>query len=454
MRRFYGRPGRGGRGDLARRGGVGALLVIAFLAVSAVGAVGADIELSLPAAIRLAQEHSKTIESARHDSTSAVFRYRESRAAYFPTLSLGATAFYKDELQTIDIPPTSLEIGSHDNYQADVRLTLPLYVGGRTSNRVQIDRRNIEIQRFNLAAERLQNAYRTRRAYLTLLTAQSIAQAAEASLRRVTIIEGDVRNLFENGLADSLDLLDAGLAVREAMQLSDEKKTACDNAALSLGRLVGTDPADRLTLVEPVPPPAPDDRSAAPADREIARPEILLLDGRIRSAELTAQLEKSQYFPVLNGFGAYSTGKPNQDFFRPDWNDYFSVGVSLNWEFNLGGKTGNRVNAALQAAESAKMLKKDLEESYALQAGQAVRSLRHAYETYVIAQEKYDIARHKFRLATEKQREGHLSVNRLLELEAELTAIEQEYLAAKSGYYVVETELLYATGSEEIYGGL
>ena len=34
------------------------------------------------------------------------------------------------------------------------------------------------------------------------------------------------------------------------------------------------------------------------------------------------------------------------------------------------------------------------------------------------------------------------------------TLAEQEYLAAKSGYYLVEAELLYATGSEEIYGGL
>ncbi|MBI4720273.1 MAG: TolC family protein [Chitinivibrionia bacterium] len=454
MRLFIPRPRMGLSLEPALRGArIATPVLILLMGAQVRFSVAAEVRLTLPAALRMAQEHSKAVKSARHDSSSAVFRRAESRAGYFPTLSLGATAFYKNELPTINVPPAGIEIGSHGNYQADVTLSMPLYTGGRVSNLARIGSRNIETQHFNLEVERLENACLTRRAYLSLLTAQLIVQAAEASLRRVAIIEQDVRNLFENGMADSLDLLDAGLAVREAMRLRDEKETARDNASSALARLIGTDPQDVLTPVDQVPPP-PDEPDRSLAAAGIARPEVMMLDSRIRAAELQVRLARSQYAPILNGFGSYSAGKPNQDLFNKEWNDYFSAGVRLTWEFNLGGKVDGGVNAAIHAAESAKMMKKELEESLALAAAVAARGVRHAHEAHRIAREEYEIAKHKFRLAKEKQKAGSLSVNRLLELEAELAAVELRYLASKSGYYIAETELLYATGSERIYGGL
>lgn len=420
------------------------------------GAAGASaLELSLSESIERAYEHSNAIQAARLDSSSSAFRYREARAAYFPTLSLQAVSFYKDALQSIDIPPRSIELGSHENYQADVRLTVPLYTGGRISKRVRIEEQHLRSSAFDLEAERLRNAWSSRRAYLNLMTAQSIERSAEASLERVRVIEKNVLDLFAGGMADSVDILDVRLAVRDAIQMLEEKRTIRRNASSTLARLIGTPPEEPLRLTEAIPDPAPPDASGnAPAINAPDRPELRAIDGRIRAAELAVGLKTARYLPVVSGYGAYSAGKPNQDIFNNEWNDYFSGGLSFVWDFNMGGAVANGVNAAREAALSGRMTKKDLEESLVLRARIALHDVELAYAVFTLSREKVEISRNKFRLAKEKQAAGGMSVNRLLELESELAAVEEQYAASRSNYYVAETELLYAIGSKKIYGGL
>jgi outer membrane protein TolC len=57
-------------------------------------------------------------------------------------------------------------------------------------------------------------------------------------------------------------------------------------------------------------------------------------------------------------------------------------------------------------------------------------------------------------LAEDKQKAGQMTVNRLLELEAELTETEQQFEAARLKYFAAVTDYLYAVGSDAIWGGL
>jgi outer membrane protein TolC len=154
------------------------------------------------------------------------------------------------------------------------------------------------------------------------------------------------------------------------------------------------------------------------------------------------------------GFGGYSVGKPNKDIFNKDWNDYFSVGLSLTWELNLGGKTSRNTWAARQAAQSARMGRHSLQEALAVQAATSLYSLKQAYAVLSSASAEYDLAARKFNLARQKQKAGELTVNRLLEMETDLTVSEQQTRSAVIQYFLAWTDYLYAIGSPEIYGGL
>ena len=415
----------------------------------------AETKLSLSEAIMRSQQHSNAIESALHDSSAAMYGYLAAKSLRFPTLSLSAVSFYIDELQSIDVPPKSIEMGVKENYQADFRLSLPLFSGGKISNQIRMQEENAQAVSHGVDAERLRNAYMTRTAYLQLMIARATVKSAEASLERINIIRGDVQSFFASGMADSVDLLDAELAFQEAIQMVDERKMAERNASASLARLIGVSADESLLLSEPIPTPVPlelDDRISSP--EEINRPELRVLNHQIKSAEHLVGVNRAGSFPVLSGYTGYSVGKPNRDLFHKSWNDNFTAGISLAWEFNLGGGSIRSTQAAKQMVSSARAAKRELEESLALQAKTSGENLRHAHTAFAVSRKQYGIAKRKSRLAEEKQKAGQISVNRLLELEAELTATEQVHQASNINYYLKEADYLYTIGSSKIYGGL
>ncbi len=415
---------------------------------------GAEVRLSLAETIRLAQEHSYEVNISVHDSSAAAYDYNSARSLRYPTFSLNAVSFYIDDLQSVQLGLRKMELGSHENYQADLKLQVPFFTGGKISHQIGIQQENMQFRSLSLESERLNAAYQSRKAYLNLLLSQSLVGSAKASTERIGLIAADVRNLHAAGLADSVDILEADLAYQKALRFSAEKETIKRNASLLLAQQIGLPPGEEIVPIDTAPmPPLPDTTEKAADSSQISRPELRALDSRIRTSDLLISLNRASYFPNLSGYAGYSTGKPNKDLFNKTWNDYFNVGLALNWEFNLGGKTHSSALSARQSAFSARLAKSRLTEALILQAGIAQENLRYAFRACTIAERELEITTHEFRLAREKQQAGKLSVNRLLEMEADLTSAEQMYRASIINYFISETEYLYALGAPRIYGG-
>lgn len=418
-------------------------------------ALGVSKPLSLEAAIKMAQEHSFTIKSARYDSSSARYSYQSAKSSRFPSLSLSATSYRVDKLQKVEVIPGGIEIGSKDNYQADFKLILPLFTGGRISNQIKSRKAAWQGQSYNLSAARLAGAYQCRLAWLSANMRAALVRSAERSLKRLEIIREDVNNLHINGLADSVDILDAELACQKANEMLLEARTNHRHALIRLAELTGIGDETSLVLEDNIAEPDTlriELSGLSPED--IARPELKVAGAQIQTARHAVGLNKAAYFPSINAFGGYSIGKPNRNYFEADWNDYFSAGLTLNWEFNLGGRSVHDVRSARHIFYSAQMNQKALEEMLMTQAKTAAEDFRLAYSEFEIAKKEYEITGQKFRLGREKQRAGTMSVNRLLELEAEHAAAEQMYHASRINFYLMESGYLYAIGSTGIYGGL
>lgn len=432
------------------------IFILTFLLLTLLSAfASAERTLSLSEAMRKSEEHSFGIQSLRHDSLEAESDYRLAKSNRVPTLSLTAYSNFVSKLQSVNLGLKQVELGSKENYQADVRLSLPLFTGGRISNQIKLQRELVSTKAFALESERLKNAYQTRKSYLSLMVARSVLRSAEVSLDRIKTISADVNNLYQAGLADSVDLLDADLALQKAQQMVDDKATALRNASAVLARQLGLAMSESINATEHVPPPTTEHYPSdlvPPSD--IDRPELKTMLAKIHAGEIAEQLSSASYFPTLSAFGGYSAGKPNKDLFNKTWNDFFIGGLILNWEFNIGRQVNNSIQSARAVTNSARMMRQDLEESLILQANIALQNLRLAYRAFTVTQREFEISTQKFRLAQEKQKAGRLSVNRLLELEDELTGIEQSFRTSMLSFYIAEADYLYAIGSPRIYGGL
>jgi outer membrane protein len=416
--------------------------------------IRAGIPLSLTEAINRALEYNFAVKSALQDSAAAAFTYAGTKAERFPSLTLDARSRFVDQLPTLQLPFGTKEIGSKDSYQADISLSVPLYTGGKLSNRIRLERENVFIQQAQLDARRLAVAYRSRNAYLNLMASQVMVKAAEVSMERLRIIEKDVNALYENGLADSLDLLESALALEKGRQMVDQAQVGLHNASSALAQVIGVSIHDEMEPTEPLPAPVPPDSLRGYGTEQIDRPELKAQDHLISAAERAVAVQTGGYAPSVSGFAGYSYGMPNQDWFNKTWNDYFSGGLMLKWEFNLGGKTGRGVQAAKMRALSARMAKEELEDSFQLQRDLAANALGHAYQVYLISEREYAMAQRQYDLARLRQQEGRLSVNRLLEMEADLNAAEQHHRQSIVDYYLAVNDYLYALGSPKIFGGL
>jgi outer membrane protein TolC len=413
-------------------------------------------ELSLNEALRLAENHSWVLRQAVENADAAGASLEAARDNRWPNLNVTSSAMFKDEIPSfnIELPRpigTSLEreIGSRENYQIDVQANWPLFTGGKISGGIDLSAALHEAQQFLLEASRRQLWYQTREAYLRVIRADRLLEAAAASRKRTRLVMDDVEAMYEAGVADSVDLLEADLAVIEAEHGVDRAKSGLEIARIELAILLGLPVDEPLELTDR--PPSPDKPSNR--ERNRSRPEIAAAAAMARAKQHSAGVVRAGLWPDLAVFGGYSAGKPNQDFFNNEWNDYFSAGARLTWSFNLAGRVFARSDAAEAEHRAARYEEEQVAEQVSRQAEVAFVGWELAWQSYQAARRRFETTSANYRLAQDKHREGALSSNRLLEIEATLTAAESAHAAAEIDCRLAHTAWLFAVGSDQLKRG-
>ncbi|HKK20896.1 MAG TPA: TolC family protein, partial [candidate division Zixibacteria bacterium] len=212
------------------------------------------------------------------------------------------------------------------------------------------------------------------------------------------------------------------------------------------------DPKERLTVTDR--PQPPDTSSINYSGVAATKPELMAAKSSEEISKRLIGLNKSDYFPTLSAFGGYSYGKPNIDQFHNDFNDYFVLGASLNWSFNIGGKTPHKVSMARLQAEAANHVYDQVHEQLDEQARVALENLKLTYQRYITANTNYRVASDNYRLAHDKYTQGVLPSNRLLEIDASLSEAEATLASTQVDYYIVASQYYYVTGSAQLEKGL
>jgi len=410
-------------------------------------------QISLAEALRLAEDNAFQVKAAYHDSLSAHHGLRAAKDAWFPTLGILGNAFGFHPQDPLGLGALALPADWSEVYATNIRLNYPIYTGGRRTNDVRRQQETLNAASSQISAERLANAYECRKAYIGLLIAGRMVESANASMKRVLLIRTHVGNLFEAGMADSLDVLEAEISIRGAERLLEEARGERRNASTALARLLAIPGEETIVPTEFIPDPELP-RVDPPASADIAgRPELSTASHKIESARYQRSIVKAGFLPVVNGMGGYALVKPNIGEREGDWQDIWWLGLTLSWDLNLGGQEFSQNDQALEQVLSLEMKRKDLEESLLLQARIAWSDIDKAYAVYGIRRDEYNLASRRFALAVDVQKAGRMTVNRLLELEADLTQTQQQFEAARLKYHAAVTDYLYAVGSDAIREG-
>jgi len=250
--------------------------------------------------------------------------------------------------------------------------------------------------------------------------------------------------MYDAGTADSVDLYEAELAVNNASLAVDQAASGRRSREIVLSMLLGLEPEVSIRLTEAYPAP-----SEVPEEQVVLNDNKAELVGARSAIELNRsiiRLNKASYMPDLAVFAGYAYGKPNLSPFEKDFNGNATVGATLNWSFNLGGRTGAQVRAARQRLEASRHEYDRVHEALLQQARIAYESLKLAYTGYRTAETSYRIAADNYRLAKVKNREGVLSPNHLLDTEAALSQAEAMLASSEADYRLALNQYEYLVG--------
>ena len=140
--------------------------------------------------------------------------------------------------------------------------------------------------------------------------AERMIDAALAAQKRTLIISDNVKSLYEAGTADSVDLLEARLAVSQAQLAVDQAQTARRSSEIRLASLLGIESSESLNAIDSFPEPS---LANSPDMLSDSKPEMMAAEANILLLQSRRQLARSDYWPSLSAYGGYSYGKPNID---------------------------------------------------------------------------------------------------------------------------------------------
>jgi outer membrane protein len=428
-------------------------VILLLLIVTSVSTSARD--LSLGDAYTLARQHAYSLKKAAAERQAAESALNAAKSERFPTLSAAAGARYISYVPTlnINIPPNlhlTREVGTKENYQTDLLLTMPILTGGKIGGAIDLAKATRDYYQALEQAD-IDQLYRlTRVEYLGLYRMDRALGAANAALKRTRVIAADVDSAFAGGVADSVDVLEAQLAVSNAEFGVKRAESDRRSSEIRLDVLLGLPADESLNLTAELPSPEP---AELPSTVASDKPELAAADMGVKMNQSAVKLSKANYFPTLSAFGGYSYGKPNLDRFNNTWNDYFTVGATLSWSFNLWGKTVHKSSQARWNLEASRQQRDNVAEQLDRGAKLAIEQVKLAYERYRNAQQQYTISSNNYRLAKMKHDEGALSTNHLLEIDANLTVAEASLAAAEAGYHIAMSNYYYAVGSPELREG-
>lgn len=344
------REGAAGRAPAAVIGLLCALAGVPALAMPSPALAQRADTLGLTSLLERALATHPAARGARARVEAAEAGVGQARAAYLPSLGLGATAARHQEPMVVaplhGFDPTQPPLFDRTLYQGQLAAGYTLYDGGGRSARA---RRAAELLDAAGAARREADATllaRTTQAYLDVLTAREVRAAHVRRTEALAAERARVALLLEAGRAARVALLRAQAAESQARAERVRSQGDVLVAERELARLTGL-PTETVAGAELAPlAPSP---AAQPANGEAAAPAVHRALAEAAAARAGAQEARAALLPRLDLQGHYLGFAGGDVAPVGEWN----AGVRVSWPVFTGGARSHAVALATAEAEAA-----------------------------------------------------------------------------------------------------
>lgn len=420
-------------------------LVILFLLLKALEAQQPAVNLTLAQAEQLALKAHPRIASAALSAAAFGKTVSEAKSAYYPAASLNVTAIAANDQTTLaagNLQTSSL----NSRFASGVNVVQLVTDFGRTSHLVSVASLRYQAANDNVLNVRAHILLSVQRAYFGVLGADSVLQAAKATLQNRQLTLRQVSTLAQSSLRSTLDVAFAQVLVSEAQLAVDQAENDAQSSRAALAATLGSDNFPNYILEDqPVPSALSPDVQMFVTEALRDRPDFNLLKRNRDAAYQFAQAEKKLSYPTVSLL-ATAGAIPEHDHTIPRDN-YEAAGVNINIPVINGGLFAARRTEALLRAQAADNDVKDLSIQISRDVRVAWLNADTAFRRLDVTAQLVEQSRKAVHLAQARYEAGLGSIVELNQAQLSELSAEINSAAAKYDFLSRRAELDFTTGS-------
>ncbi len=415
---------------------------LVFILIGVVSFTASAQQLTLKECYALVEKNYPLASNAKLLEDKTNFEIEVLKKDRLPKLDINAQATYQSEVIQFpgDIPNANFETPNKDQYRATLDANQLIYNGGSISARASLKKAEMKTLQQEVAVNLYGLKGRINQNYFNILLFQEqikLLQSKREQLEsRVKEAESGVK--YGAVLASSQQVLQA--EILKLQQQITEADFARKKALQHLSQLLATDLNERTILVKP--------NVLINAANNSARPEVKLFDLQQQQLETSKSVLEKANYPKLFGFVQAGYGNPGLNMLENSFEDFYMVGLKLNWNIFDWGKTKQQKKAVDISKEMITTEKETFELNNSIAITEAMSEINKYRELLqsdsgIIEMRKkvLDATTVQFQNGAITSSEYITELNNLYEAEINQDLHEVQLLLAKANYKVIKGDL-------------
>jgi outer membrane protein TolC len=345
----------------------------------------------------------------------------------------------------ITLAPTVL-----NNYNVRLSVQHPLFAGFKLDAAKDAADYTVDAATEDFRGDRSTLVYSIKSSYWNLFRAREFKKLADDNIEQLQAHLGDIKNLMDQGMATTNDMLAAEVQLSDAQLRQIDADNDVRLANISLDNTLGIPLTTNIEIGSEI---AKTRRRFPSLDTLVstaleARPEIRGMNDRIKAGEAGVTAAKAGWWPQVYLTGNYYSSRPNsriqplQDAFKDTWD----VGVSVSLDiWNWGATLHQTDQAEAQLAQTHEAFGQ-IQDGVTLDVTQAYLVLDQARKRIEVARQGLARAEENHRVTDQRYKEGLVINSDMLEAQYNLNQAKTSYTQSLVDFALAEARLERAIG--------
>ncbi len=410
--------------------------------------------ISLADAVNLALTQNPNIRRAQKDLEASQGVVIQTRAIAVPKVRITGDYDAKQRSDVDIISTNGFDLGSDQNWQAQIRVVQSLYEGGRIASSLRVAKLTKEQAMLNYQTAVADTVLDVQIGYFDVLLAEQQIVVQEASVELLSRELGDTNRRYDAGTVPRFNVLRAEVELANAQPKLIRARNAFRIAKNNLANLLGFN-IPRETF-EDIPLKLSGKLEAVPYAMELSRAITLALERRTELGVLRKgeSLRKEDIVNARAGykpsFQAYAGYEGHNSILQPDLNTDLHgwiAGVQMSWDIFDGGLAYGKLKQARALHEKAEVDLEDAGRRIELEVRTAFSNFREADEVLKSQEKVVEEGEEALRLAKARNEAGTATQLDVLSAQTALTEARTTQIQALHDYAVARTRLERAVGA-------